>query len=261
MAHLFKVPLVIHDSDTHPGLTNRILARWAYKIATGMPTKYYSYPKEKTVYTGIPVDPSIKPVSQTEQREYKKALGFDPAKPLLLVTGGGTGATLLNNILLENLDTLLENGWQISLITGKGKAKQAEAAKNRLQESEAELYQFAEFTAMTPQILAADVVVSRAGATSMQEFANGAKKVLLIPNPYLTGGHQLKNAEMYAEQRSVVVMHESEISEPGILVQNITDIEKNIKLGKDLQHNFAKPHASKELAKIILEAAGSHSVS
>lgn len=252
MAYMFKVPLVIHDSDTHPGLTNRILARWAEIIATGMPAKYYSYPKNKMVYTGIPVDPAIKPASKEVQATAKSELGFDPARHLVLVTGGGTGAKTLNDALLTNLIELLESGLQVSLITGKGKGREAQTARESLPAGYRKNFQYQEFTSMLPQILAADVVVSRAGATAMQEFANAGKKVVVVPNPYLTGGHQLKNAEMFAEQGSVVMLLELELAKPGKLLEAISKAKEDTTLGKKLKDNFAKPHASDELAKIVI---------
>ena len=86
---LLGIPLVIHDSDAHPGLTNRILSRWADKIATGAPLKYYSYPKNKTEYVGIPVAEYFKKFSKNEMQNAKKEWGIDEKLPLVVITGGG----------------------------------------------------------------------------------------------------------------------------------------------------------------------------
>ena len=91
-ARLLKIPLVLHDSDAHPGLTNRLLSPFARAIGTGAPLKYYNYPPEKATYVGIPVAPEFRPYSESERRELKEKLGFDGDKPLVVITGGGLGA-------------------------------------------------------------------------------------------------------------------------------------------------------------------------
>src|SRR5664279_4351599 len=88
-ARVLRIPLVIHDSDAYPGLTNRVLARFAQAIATGAPLKHYPYPASKTRYVGIPIASDFIPLSSAQQAEVKKELGFDPDKPLVVVTGGG----------------------------------------------------------------------------------------------------------------------------------------------------------------------------
>jgi len=86
-ARLLKIPLVIHDSDSHPGLTNRILAKWATYIATGAPLHNYPYDKKITHYTGIPVREEFRPYNEEERKEVKRVLGFDESRPLVVVTG------------------------------------------------------------------------------------------------------------------------------------------------------------------------------
>src|SRR6266542_1536153 len=96
-AWLLKIPLVIHDSDAHPGLTNRVLAKFATAIATGAPLKYYSYPAEKAQYVGTPVNEAFQPFTLEERKELKESFGFNPKLPLVVVTGGGLGAQTIND--------------------------------------------------------------------------------------------------------------------------------------------------------------------
>ena len=100
-ARLLHIPYVIHDSDATPGLTNRLLAKKAAKIATGMPLSYYSYPEHKAEWTGIPINEEFRPVSERKQRSLKKELGFDPEKKLVLATGGSLGAEDINLTMRE----------------------------------------------------------------------------------------------------------------------------------------------------------------
>ena len=91
-AKVLGIPLVIHDSDARPGLTNKLLSRHAQAIATGSPLDNYPYPTEKTTYTGVPIDPAFHPFTEQEQRQAKHEIGIvDLDKPLVVVTGGGGG--------------------------------------------------------------------------------------------------------------------------------------------------------------------------
>ena len=76
-ARLLRIPLVLHDSDAHPGLTNRLLSPFARAIGTGAPLEYYNYPPERATYVGIPVAPEFRPYSEAERQNLKKKLGFN----------------------------------------------------------------------------------------------------------------------------------------------------------------------------------------
>ena len=92
---------MIHDSDAHPGLANRIISKFAKRIATGAPLEFYNYPKEISKYVGIPVLENFKKYSKEERDNFKVELGFSKNKPLVLVTGGGLGAARLNNAVVS----------------------------------------------------------------------------------------------------------------------------------------------------------------
>ncbi len=118
-AALLRIPLVIHDSDAHPGLTNRVLARFATSIGTGAPLEYYAYPRHKAEYVGIPVASEFKPFSAPAQRAAKIEWGITPAQPLLVVTGGGLGARRLNRVVAESLKSL-QRFTSVVLVAGAG---------------------------------------------------------------------------------------------------------------------------------------------
>jgi UDP-N-acetylglucosamine--N-acetylmuramyl-(pentapeptide) pyrophosphoryl-undecaprenol N-acetylglucosamine transferase len=102
---------------------------------------------------------------------------------------------------------------------------------------------------------AADVIVTRAGATALAEFAVQHKACVIVPNPYLTAGHQLKNAEYLAEQKAVVTLHETELSKlRHVLSQLLNDEARQQKLGESLA-KFAHPDAAKQLAMLLLDQA------
>lgn len=254
-AHLLKIPLVIHDSDAHPGLANRILARWATSIATGSPLENYAYPKGRSHYVGIPVSSLFRPVTAKEQQKLKGLCGLhDTTKLLIVVTGGGLGARNINRAIVAIAPQLLDKA-AILHITGDSTYNETiERAPEHVD------YIAKPFiaTGLAPVFGAADVVVSRAGATTVQELAAMAKAVVLVPNPLLTGGHQLKNAAVYEKARAAAIIDEDRLVVNPMLLQKaletlIKDAKKRAELGKRL-HQFAKPEAAVDTAALIVEA-------
>lgn len=255
-AHVLRIPLVIHDSDAYPGLTNRVLARYATTIATGAPLKHYPYPASKTRYVGIPIGDQFVPVADARQREYKSELGFEPDKPLVVVTGGGLGATRINEALAMVLDELLPH-MSVLLISGNGQYDEMRALTPQ-NDPRFQLYAFVS-TGMASLLNAADIVVARAGATTILELAALGKPTILVPNGYLTGGHQLKNAEAYAEGGAVVVINEHDLDDnPQILATTLRGLLDDPTARRTMSnafHAFAKPHAARDMADMIIDAA------
>lgn len=254
-ARLLRIPLVVHDSDAHPGLTNRLLAGGATYIATGAPLHHYSYPKEKSHYVGIPISADFRPISSDKRTEYKAGLGFDADKPLVVVTGGGLGAKRLNDTVVVALDDLLDTT-SVMLVSGAG---QYDDLKDRVPDDERFRLEAFISEGMARVLGAADIVVARAGATTIMELAALAKPTILVPNAYLTGGHQLKNAAAFAENGAVIVLKEDDIeSNPRELADTIKDLLADTDKIHEMQEKFfeyAKPHAAKDVADLILAAS------
>lgn len=254
-ATLLRIPLVIHDSDAHPGLTSRILSRWATTIATGAPLKFYSYPKERSHYIGIPVMSPPKPVSQARQRREKESFGFSQHEPLVVVTGGGLGAAALNEAVIETLDDLL-SFTAVALVAGK--ANQETLAAQVKRHRNIRVYGYLPPQEMQRLLSAADIVVSRAGATTLLELAALGKPSVIIPNENLTGGHQIKNAAVYAKAKAIIVLENARIeTNPRALTSTLDTTLLNATLTRRLSTNirsFAKPDAAKDMARLIVEA-------
>lgn len=256
-AHWLKIPLVIHDSDAHPGLTNRILARYARYIATGAPLEYYNYPESKARYTGIPIDRSFRKLSAAEISDARGDLGLpDASRPLVVVTGGGLGARRINQAILATAQKLIDDGVSVIHITGQGEF----AASEKLA-PESVHYKLLPFVSrdMARVLGAADLVVARAGATTMLELAALGSAVIIVPNPMLTGGHQLKNAAVYQGADAAEIIDEAALVEhPSKIYDEITTLLKSAArrelLGKNL-HTFARPDAALDVARLVVEAA------
>lgn len=252
-AKILHIPLVIHDSDAFPGLTNRILGKWATKITTGAPLEYYSYPKDRTSYIGIPISPEFRKYSKTERKTLKKKWGIDSEEPLVVVTGGGLGASRINDAVVMELDDILKF-CSLILISGVGQYDELRAITPQNNDK----FQLHSFISkdMASLLAAADLVVTRAGATTTLELATLAKPIILIPNAKLTGGHQLKNAEVYSKANAVAVINEDEmVNNPKVLLSSIKEVlfdtDKTNIMVKNFS-TFARPNAAKDLAKIIL---------
>lgn len=254
-ARVLRIPLVIHDSDAHPGLTNRILSRWATTIATGAPLKFYHYDKSRSHYVGIPVDESIHPLNPREQKEAKVEWGIDPERPLLVVTGGGLGAQRVNNVISTTLTELLKFT-SVVLVSGTA---QYEALKAELPHN-GNHFQLHSFVTGMPRLLgAADVVITRAGATTILELAALKKPSILIPNAKLTGGHQVKNADVYAAKDAVVVLNEDETElNPQALIDAVKNLLDNPKKTNEMAarfYTFSRPNAAKDQQEDATESA------
>ncbi len=263
IAKLFRIPYVIHESDTVAGLANRILMKKATKVAFGMPiSESMSAAHPNYIWTGIPVAPEFHPVGPTRQMALKKAFSFNADKPLVVITGGSQGAKNLNEVTRIILPELLKFT-SVGLVAGRKHyedmidLKQYENWDKASLESNFRMWEFN--TTMDELMGAADVVVSRAGATTIAEMAALKKATVLVPFERLPGGHQVKNAERLASSGAVAVVNDYEmVKNPSALLDEIRRLIKNPRLRADMADKLGeetRSDAAKRLADIILEVA------
>lgn len=257
VAHLYHIPLVIHDSDTVPGLTNRVLAKYADAIGTGAPVENYpSYPKQITKFVGVPVRNNVKSISKDEQAKLKDELELDAKRPLILAMGGGLGAVAINNAMIDIGKKLVDDGYQVVLLTGRGHDVDVSRGIKKYFHA----YDFSNKIVEYEQV--ADVVVTRAGATTMAELAAIGVPTIMVPSPYLSGDHQSKNAEVYAKAEAAVVVNEFDMKDdPNVLYKAISDLlnddKRRAKLSQNL-HGFAKGDALDVMVDMIIKAPRKH---
>lgn len=263
IAKLFRIPYIIHESDSVAGLANRLLMKRAKKVAFGMPPKEEVMEKHKNyVYTGIPVAPEFKPVSLFKEEQLKKAFSFNPDKPLVVITGGSQGSENLNETTRLILPELLQFT-SVALVAGRKHyedmldLKKYENWDHASLESDFRMWEFN--TTMDELMGAADVVVSRAGATTIAELASLEKAVILVPFERLPGGHQTENARrLGAAEAAVVVSDAKMMKNPAELLDAIKHLIRSPRLRADLAENLhAEAHkdAAAKLADLILEEA------
>lgn len=250
-AKFLRIPLVIHDSDARPGLTNTILSRWAAAIGTGSPLENYPYPAAISRYVGVPIAAEFRPFDGARQRAAKRKLGFDETLPLVVVTGGGLGSMAINVATLQAVPRLLADNVGIYHVTGRAHFEEIDMLA--IKDVRYQIVPFV-FEGMAETLGAADVVISRASATFAQELAGLAKPTILVPAKTL--GDQHKNADVYREADAAIVLTDDQLAEPNVLYEAITqllgDPERQKTLAAHL-HAFARPHAARDVAAMILE--------
>lgn len=255
-AFLLSIPLVVHDSDAHPGLTNSILGKWAIAIATGAPLEHYNYPIERSRYVGIPIAAEYREFSKKEQNDAKEKWGIASDKPLIVVTGGGLGASRINDAVVLSLEKLLKLA-SVVLICGEGQYDDL-VPKTPPNNKNFQLYPFISDN-FASLLGAADVVIARAGATTILELAALAKPTVLIPNAKLSGGHQLKNADVYRKSNAAIIINEDDMVENSDEIVDAVDKILSDKIGTEkmvrIFSSFARPNAAEEVADMIIASA------
>lgn len=198
-ASLLRRPVVIHQQDVEPGLANRILAPFATRVTVTFPPSLDHFPRSKSCLTGNPVRHEI---LEGDPREARRLFGLSGERPVLLVTGGGTGALGLNRLVARATPSIVES-CEILHITGRGKGVEVPRLENG--------YRQVEFLTeeMAHALAAADLVVSRAGLSTLTELAALGKPSLLIPMPR---SHQNANATAFASQGAALVFQEEELT-------------------------------------------------
>lgn len=262
-AALLRLPYITHDSDAIPGLANRLIAPWARYHTVALPAELYQYPADNTVTVGVPVSDRFVPLDADGQRSYKTELGLDPADPVLFVTGGGLGAQRLNRVITEVAADLLRAIPGLSIVHTVGRPNEAEVRAlydaNLPTAEQGRVVVLGYTTDLYKYSGAADLIVTRAGATAIAEFAVQGKAVLLVPNPYLTAGHQLKNAQALQAAKAVAVLDEEALTHDAALVlSTLSGLLEDKAALEQLAHNlqqFAHPAAATELAELILKTA------
>lgn len=254
-----RIPIVTHDSDAVGGLANRIVGRWAKLRTTGQPASYYRYPTETVVYLGVPVDERVKPLSADDQADLKKQLKLPADAKVLLVAGGGQGARDVNNMVLAVAKQLLADAkLQIIHISGSANAAAVEAAYDRrLSAAQRQRLRvlgwvddFYKYSG------AADVVITRAGATTLAELAIQAKACIVIPSPFLAAGHQLKNAEALARRGAIeVVANNAPAKQLLTITRKLLNSQPRRRQLATKLAATAKPRATSRLAKLIVQVA------
>lgn len=215
-------PTLLQEQNSYAGLTNKLLSRSARKICVAYPGMERFFPKEKIVFTGNPVRADIEAlaVSAADARAH---FGLEPEGRVLLSVGGSLGARSINQMLLASLHFFRENNIQVLWQTGRWMYQEALDAVERAGVAQwVKVHQF--ISRMDMAYVAADVIVSRAGAIAISELCLVGKPVVLIPSPNVAEDHQTKNALALADRGAAVLVRDADCGSQGLLaVKEIFD--------------------------------------
>lgn len=208
VASMMGIPTLIQEQNSYAGVTNKLLAQSASKICVAYNGMERFFPKDKIIITGNPVRQNVLNSDKTKA-EALKQFGFEEGKKTVLVIGGSLGARTLNNALMNNRERLLQSDIQFIWQTGKIYYKEVSNAMQGVKSVCVKEF----ISDMGAAYKAADLVVSRAGASSISELQLLGKPVILVPSPNVAEDHQTKNAMALVEKDAAVCVRDSEVND------------------------------------------------
>lgn len=229
------IPCLIQEQNSYAGVTNKLLAKKAEKICVAYEGMERFFPADKIVMTGNPVRQNVLETTITKE-EARKQFGLDPDKKTILLVGGSLGARTLNESVLQNLELIEKSG--IQLIWQTGKYYNA-AINEQLKGKNLPMLKVTDFISdMGAAYKAADLVISRAGASSISEFCLIGKPVILVPSPNVAEDHQTKNAMALVNKDAAIYVKDAEAPQT-LIKQAISTVQNTEKL-TSLSENIKK---------------------
>ena len=249
-AGLARIPIVLQEQNLMPGRATRVLARFARKVAIAYPESSRFLRSSTTVVTGTPV-----------RTEFWRRKEDFPARPrTILVLGGSQGAHRLNQAVADALPWLLDQPHiAVAHQTGSREIDAMQAVKAALPGAAAARYEpFAFATDLADHIRAADLVISRAGASTLSEVSAIGVPMILVPYPH-AGGHQRLNVTPYASAGAAIVLADDEVEGRlrSVLTSVIDDPARYRKMVEAMR-GLGRPYAAQEVVRLLHEAARRH---
>jgi UDP-N-acetylglucosamine--N-acetylmuramyl-(pentapeptide) pyrophosphoryl-undecaprenol N-acetylglucosamine transferase len=253
MATAKKVPSLIQEQNSFPGITNKLLGKKVDKICVAYEGLERFFPREKLVLTGNPIRKDLLDLAE-KTADAKDAFTLKPNKQILLVLGGSLGSRRINQ-LIENELVFLETN-NIQMIWQCGKLYYEEYKKHNALDH-VEVFPF--LNRMDLAYAAADVIISRAGASSVSELCVVGKPVIFIPSPNVAEDHQSKNAMAIASKEAAIMIKESELDAnfKAQFSEVIASSERRQHLSKNIK-KLALANATNDIADVVEKLLGNH---
>jgi len=243
------IPALVQEQNSFPGVTNRILSKKVNTICVAYENMDRWFPAEKIVLTGNPVRQNF--LASVSRDEALKSFGLNPELKTILVIGGSLGARSINQGVLAGLDLIVESNIQVIWQTGK---IYYSSLDSQVAQELRTLVKMSDFIQnMDMAYAAADIVISRAGASSISEIALLRKPAVFVPSPNVSEDHQTKNAITLVDKgaaRMIPDGESAEIANVAISLLNAPEILEEMK--KQLAF-FAKPNAAKVIAQEVFK--------
>ena len=229
------IPCLIQEQNSYAGVTNKLLAKKAQKICVAYEGMERFFPADKIIMTGNPVRQNVLSTTLTKE-EARKKFGLDPEKKTILLVGGSLGARTINESVLQNLDIIENSGVQFIWQTGK---YYHESIVNQLKDKDFPMLKVTDFISdMGAAYQAADLVISRAGASSISEFCLIGKPVILVPSPNVAEDHQTKNAMALVNKDAAIYVKDADA--PAVLIKKAVGIVENAQKLASMSENIKK---------------------
>nr|WP_315179853.1 undecaprenyldiphospho-muramoylpentapeptide beta-N-acetylglucosaminyltransferase [uncultured Flavobacterium sp.] len=246
-AAIAGIPTVIQEQNSFPGITNKLLSKKANKICVAYENLERFFPKEKMILTGNPVRQDLIDI-ESKREEAIQYFNLDSNKKTLLVLGGSLGARRVNQLIEKELANMLSQNVQVIWQCGKLYLEDYK----KYNSANVQVVAFIE--RMDLVYAAADIVISRAGASSVSELCIVGKPVIFIPSPNVAEDHQTKNAQAIVDKKGALMLKESELESQFSLVFEVllkdqgkqNQLSENIKL-------LAMPEATKQIVDEIVK--------
>ena len=244
MANNKNIPTMVQEQNSYPGITNKLLAKKANKICVAYDGLERFFSKDKIVKTGNPVRQDLLEISKNRvgaQQFFK----IDSTKKTVLVLGGSLGARAINKLIESQVNWFVENNIQLIWQTGK-------LYYDEYKKYESETIQVHAFlNKMNFAYAAADIIISRAGASSISELCIVGKPVIFIPSPNVAEDHQTKNAMAVVSKDAAILCKESELDTFQNVLENLVKNEnKQNELSKNIKQ-LALPNATVDIVNEI----------
>jgi UDP-N-acetylglucosamine--N-acetylmuramyl-(pentapeptide) pyrophosphoryl-undecaprenol N-acetylglucosamine transferase len=246
MATLMNVPIVVQEQNSYPGITNKLLASKASSICVAYEGLDKFFPKDKIKLTGNPVRQDLLDID-TKRIQSLTYFELDSTKRTLLVLGGSLGARRINQLIAQEIDFITQLGVQV--IWQCGKLYYDDYSHFNTKEN---VHVLAFIDKMDLVYAAADIIISRSGASSVSELCIVGKPTIFVPSPNVSEDHQTKNALAIVEKKAAILLKESELEEKfkNTFADLLSNDDMQNKLSKKI-HKLALPNATKEIVKEI----------
>jgi len=259
VAKLYFIPLFVHESDSVPGLTNRVLGKLAKAVFISFASSEKYFKAGRTVLTGIPIR---KELMSGDQEAAMAKFALNPSLKTILVAGGSQGAQKINQIILDSL-VLLVKDFQIIHQCGESQLKSVQSELEKIiKEGQGEyadavktnykLFPFFNTNDMALAYAAADIIISRAGASNISEIAMLGKPAIIIPITNSSSDHQVENALEFSKFGAAMI--EEQNLTPHIVInqiQSLLEPERYNVVSEKLK-TFAMPDAADKIASALL---------
>lgn len=202
-AHQLHVKTMIHEQNSIPGLSNKFLSHFVDTICVSLPGSVQYFPQEKTVYTGNPRSEEILKIEKVSKTKF----GFSRDKKLVLIVMGSLGSTTMTKKLKEAISLFKNKTYQVLVVTGKAYYQEYQDIEIP---SNVKLTPFCE--ELIQVMKDADLMVSRAGASTISEITGIGLPSILVPSPYVTHNHQYLNAKELEDKGACCILEEKDFS-------------------------------------------------